>query len=136
MCLLRLLLPLAVAVSAVAGAQGVSGDPYIWLEEKDSPRAMAWVEAHNAKSVASFEADPRYKSFYDEALAIATAEDRIPMPAFRNGGIFNLWQDGAHLRGLWRRTTLSDYRAKEPRWRTVLDVDALGQAEGKSWVWK
>jgi len=136
MRLLRLLLPLAAAVSAAAGAQKVSEDPYIWLEEKDSPRAMAWVEAHNAKTAASLEADPRYKPFYDEALALATAEDRIPMPAFRNGGIFNFWQDAAHLRGLWRRTTLNDYRGKEPHWRTVLDVDALGRAEGKSWVWK
>jgi prolyl oligopeptidase len=130
------LAPLAVALSAGAWAQGVSDDPYIWLEEKDSPRAMAWVEAHNARSVASFEADPRYKAFYDEALSIATAEDRIPMPAFRHGGIFNFWQDGDHLRGLWRRTTLADYRGEKPRWQTVLDIDALGKAEGRSWVWK
>jgi prolyl oligopeptidase len=136
MRLFHALAPLAVALSAGAWAQGVSDDPYIWLEEKDSPRAMAWVEAHNAKTVAALEADPRYKPFHDEALAIATAEDRIPMPAFRHGGIFNFWQDGEHLRGLWRRTTLADYRKEEPRWRTVLDVDALGKAEGKSWVWK
>ena len=136
MRLFSLLVPLAVAVSAGAWAQGVSDDPYIWLEEKDSPRAMAWVEAHNKQTVATLEADPRYKPFYDQALALATAEDRIPMPAFRNGGIFNFWQDGEHLRGLWRRTTLAGYRTKEPRWQTVLDVDALGKAEGKSWVWK
>jgi len=136
MRLFLLLLPLAATVSVGAGAQGVNDDPYIWLEEKDSPRAMAWVEAHNAKTVATLEADPRYKPFYDQALALATAEDRVPMPAFRNGGIFNFWQDGEHLRGLWRRTTLADYRRAEPRWQTVLDVDALGKAEGKSWVWK
>ena len=136
MRLLPFLVPLAAAVSAGAWAQGVSDDPYIWLEEKDSPRAMAWVEAHNKQTFATLEADPRYKPFYDQALALATAEDRIPMPAFRNGGIFNFWQDGEHLRGLWRRTTLAGYRTKEPRWQTVLDVDALGKAEGKSWVWK
>jgi prolyl oligopeptidase len=136
MRLFHALAPLAVALSAGAGAQGVSDDPYIWLEEKDSPRAMAWVEAHNAKTVADLEADPRYEPFYDEALKIATAEDRIPMPAFRHGGIFNFWQDGEHLRGLWRRTTLADYHKDKPHWRTVLDVDALGKTEGKSWVWK
>jgi prolyl oligopeptidase len=136
MRLLNCLTPLAVALSAGAWAQGVSDDPYIWLEDKDSPRAMAWVEVHNAKAVATLEGDARYKPFYDEALRIATAEDRIPMPAFRNGGIFNFWQDGEHLRGLWRRTTLSDYRGEKPRWKTVLDVDALGKTEGRSWVWK
>jgi prolyl oligopeptidase len=136
MRLLNCLAPLAVVLSAGAWAQGVSDDPYIWLEDKDSPRAMAWVEVHNAKAVATLEGDARYKPFYDEALRIATAEDRIPMPAFRNGGIFNFWQDGEHLRGLWRRTTLSDYRGEKPRWKTVLDVDALGKTEGRSWVWK
>jgi prolyl oligopeptidase len=136
MRLFHAFLPLAAAFAAGAGAQGVKDDPYIWLEEKDSPRAMAWVEAHNARTVATLEADPRYKPFYDQALAIATAQDRIPYPAFRNGGVFNFWQDNDHLRGLWRRTTLADYRGKEPRWKTVLDVDALGKAEGKSWVWK
>jgi prolyl oligopeptidase len=136
MRLFHALVPLAVVLSAGAWAQGVSGDPYIWLEEKDSPRAMAWVEAHNARAVAAFEGDPRYKPFYDEALKIATAEDRIPMPAFRNGGIFNYWQDGEHLRGFWRRTTLADYRSEKPRWKTVLDIDALGKAESRSWVWK
>jgi prolyl oligopeptidase len=136
MRLLKCLVPLAVALSTAAWGQSVSDDPYIWLEEKDSPRAMVWVEAHNARAVATLEGDPRYKPFYDEALKIATAEDRIPMPAFRHGGIFNFWQDGEHLRGLWRRTTLADYRTKNPKWRTVLDVDALGKAEGKSWVWK
>src|SRR5665647_935691 len=81
MRLLRFLMPLAVTVSAGAWGQAVSDDPYIWLEEKDSPRAMAWVEAHNAKAVATLEADARYKPFYEAALAIATAEDRLPMPA-------------------------------------------------------
>jgi prolyl oligopeptidase len=136
MRLLPAFLPLAAALATGAWAQGVSDDPYIWLEEKDSPRAMAWVEAHNATTVAALEADPRYKPFYDEALALATAEDRIPYPGFRNGGVFNFWQDNDHLRGLWRRTTLADYRGKDPKWKTVLDVDALGKAEGKSWVWK
>jgi len=136
MRLVHVLAPLAAVFTTAAWAQGVSDDPYIWLEEKDSPRAMAWVEAHNARTVANLEADARYKGFYDEALAIATAEDRIPYPGFRNGGVFNFWQDGDHLRGLWRRTTLADYRGKEPHWKTVLDIDALGKAEGKSWVWK
>jgi prolyl oligopeptidase len=123
-------------LSTAAWGQAVTDDPYIWLEEKDSARAMAWVEAHNARTVADFESDPRYRTFYDQALAIATAEDRIPMPGFRNGGIFNFWQDDAHLRGLWRRTTLADYRMTNPHWQTVLDIDALGRSEGKSWVWK
>ena len=128
--------PLLAACSVSAIAQTVNDDPYIWLEEKDSARSLAWVEAHNAVTVKRLEADPRYSTLYDEALALASAKDRIPMPRFLGGEIYNFWQDGDHLRGIWRKTTLASYRTASPQWQTVLDIDALGRAEGKSWVWK
>src|SRR5262249_24753655 len=34
----------------------------------------------------------------------------------------------------WRRTTIASFRTASPEWETVLDVDALAKAEGKSWV--
>ena len=40
---------------------------------------------------------------------------------------YNLWQDKDHERGLWRRTTLAEYRKEQPAWETVLDLDALRQ---------
>jgi prolyl oligopeptidase len=125
----------ALTVPALAAAQ-TPADPYVWLEEVSSPRAMAWVEAHNAAATKVLQADPRYQGFYDEALAIAGAKDRIPVPTFTHGAIYNFWQDPDHLRGLWRKTTLADYRNPAPAWTTVLDIDALGKAEGKSWVMK
>ena len=111
-------------------------DPYIWLEEKDSPRALAWVEERNAPTVKLLESDPRYRQLYDEALKIAGASDRIPQPSFLNGRIFNFWQDEQHLRGIWRSTSLESYRSANPQWTTVLDIDALNAAEGKSFVFK
>ena len=39
---------------------------------------------------------------------------------------YNFWKDAEHPRGLWRRTTLAEYRKAEPEWETVLDLDALG----------
>lgn len=111
-------------------------DPYLWLEEFTSPRAMAWVNAHNAVTEKRLTADPRYKILYDEALALGGAKDRIPQPAFLHGGIYNFWQDADNLRGLWRKTKLESYRTASPQWQTVLDIDALGKAEGKSWVFK
>ena len=129
-----------MTVPALAAAQtpptpALAPDPNIWLEEVSSPKAMAWVEEHN-KSIGPLEADPRYKGLYDEALALAAAKDRIPAPHFIHGEIYNFWQDGNHLRGYWRKTTLADYHAADPHWTTVLDIDALGKAEGKSWVFK
>ena len=111
-------------------------DPYIWLEEFSSPRAMAWVEQHNAATTNRLEADPRYARNFAAALEIAGAKDRIPQPEFLHGEIYNFWQDPAHLRGIWRKTTLVDYTSTEPNWTTVLDIDALNKTEGKSWVFK
>ena len=125
-----------LAVSAAASAQSATDDPYQWLEEWTTPRVMEWVEAHNATTVKRLEADPRYAELYDQALAIAGAKDRIPQPSFRHGEIFNFWQDPEHLRGIWRKTSLADYRNPAPRWTTVLDIDALNKAEGKSFVFK
>jgi prolyl oligopeptidase len=123
-----------LASSAVP--QTPPADPYTWLEDVSSPRAMAWVEAHNAAATKALEADPRYATLYQDALAIAGAKDRIPQPSFLRGEIYNFWQDPEHLRGIWRKTTLADYRTADPHWTTVLDIDALGKAEGKSWVMK
>jgi prolyl oligopeptidase len=134
---LKLLVALIASVAPLPLlAQAQPEDPYIWLEEVSSPRAMSWVEAHNAASTKRLEADARYETLYNEALAIAGAKDRIPVPSFQHGAIYNFWQDGEHLRGIWRKTTLADYRTAAPQWTTVLDVDALGKAEGKSWVLK
>ncbi len=126
----------AIATLGTAAARAADPDPYLWLESVDSPRAMAWVNARNAYSTGVLEADARYKTLYDEALAIAGAKDRIPQPSFTHGAIYNFWQDPEHLRGIWRKTSLASYRTATPDWTTVLDIDALGKAEGKSWVWK
>jgi prolyl oligopeptidase len=130
---------LALGTPVGASAQTAAtdaADPYIWLEEANSPRAMDWVNAHNARATAVLEADRRYPTLYREALALDEARDRIPNGAFLHGAIYNFWQDADHLRGIWRKTSLASYRTAEPQWTTVLDVTALGKAEGKSWVFK
>jgi prolyl oligopeptidase len=110
-------------------------DPYLWLEEVEGQEALAWVRSHNeaTKAVlcdAAFEADKQ------AIYAISTRPDNIPFITRRRGQLYNFWQDTAHVRGLWRRTTMEDYRTQNPTWETVLDIDALAQAEGEDWVWK
>ena len=111
-------------------------DPFLWLEDVEGEQALDWVREQNARSLALLEADPRYQDLYDTVLAIITAEDRIPYPYFRGEGLTNFWQDSAHVRGLWRKTTLDSYRTATPHWETVLDIDALAAAEGKNWVYQ
>ena len=112
-------------------------DPYLWLEEVDGERAMAWVNEHNTRSLGVLQGDPRYEGLHDQALALVQARDRIPAPGFTHAGLIdNFWQDAGHVRGVWRRTTLDSYRTDAPEWQTILDIDALSAAEGKNWVYK
>ncbi|HEY0776792.1 MAG TPA: prolyl oligopeptidase family serine peptidase [Gemmatirosa sp.] len=137
---------LARAVAAQGSAAGPAAaaptvadstaDPNLWLEDQYGPRAMAWVHAENAKTTAVLEQDPRFARLHRDALAVAQARDRIPFARFLNGQLYNFWQDSAHVRGIWRRTSLASYRTPSPRWTTVLDLDSLARAEHANWVWK
>ncbi|WP_298399885.1 prolyl oligopeptidase family serine peptidase [Sphingobium sp.] len=111
-------------------------DPFVWLEDWTGPRAMQWVEAENKATVDAFQKDPRYAGYYKEALAIASAKDRIAMPMLIHGRVYNFWRDADHPQGIWRYTSPADYASDMPHWTTVLDLDALSKAEGKKWVWK
>lgn len=67
---------------------------------------------------------------------VLDSRDRIPYPGWRGDGFYyDFWQDADHPRGLWRRTTVDQYRRDEPEWDVLLDVDALNEAEGENWVW-
>lgn len=127
---------IAQDTAAETGIPGPEQDPYIWLEEARSPEALDWVAKENERTLAAFEADPRYAQLKAEALAIFDSEDRIPFVSFRPDGLYNFWQDKANPKGLLRRTTLESYRTEKPVWETILDVDALAKAEGKEWVYQ
>ncbi|MBB5739969.1 prolyl oligopeptidase family serine peptidase [Brevundimonas aurantiaca] len=125
------------ASSAPAFATSEATDPYVWLEEVEGERAMEWVKAHNAHSLGVLQGDPRYATLHQQALEIVQSRDRIPSPGFTHDGhIDNFWQDAQHVRGVWRRTTLDSYKTAEPQWETVLDIDALAEAESANWVYK
>ncbi|WP_420022332.1 prolyl oligopeptidase family serine peptidase [Brevundimonas subvibrioides] len=125
--------PLAAGAFATSDAT----DPWLWLEEVDGERAMAWVNEHNTRSLGVLQGDPRYEALHEQALALVQARDRIPAPGFTHAGMIdNFWQDADHVRGVWRRTTLDSYRTDAPEWQTILDIDALSAAEGKNWVYK
>ncbi|HEX2010006.1 MAG TPA: prolyl oligopeptidase family serine peptidase [Roseateles sp.] len=109
-------------------------DPYLWLEEVQGERALAWVRERNAESQALLQAHPAYAGLRRELLEVLNASDRIPSIARRGDWFYNLWQDEQHKRGLWRRCSLAEYRKPEPAWETVLDLDALGAQENESWV--
>jgi prolyl oligopeptidase len=109
-------------------------DPYLWLEEVDSVRALAWVEGQNQRTLARF-GDARFARDRDGLAAILDRPDNIPGIARRGTRVYNFWKDAAHPRGLWRRTTLESYRGAAPDWEVLFDLDALATAEGEDWIW-
>ncbi len=111
-------------------------DPYRWLEEVDSPQASAWVRERSAVTAAALAADEDFTRLRDELRRVLDDEDRIPVTTWHGGHLYNLWRDAAHPRGLWRRTTLSQYRRTEPDWQVLLDVDRLAADEEENWVWQ
>jgi prolyl oligopeptidase len=125
-----------VAKAPPQAASDPGGDPYLWLEDKDGARAMAWVRAQNAKSLPVLQHDPHYAKLYAEALKISQSSARIPMPEMIDGQIYNFWQDANHVRGVWRRTSAASYRSASPAWTTVLDLDKLAKRENANWVWE
>ena len=125
--------PDSIAPSAAAEATG--DDPHAWLEDVLGDRALAWVRAHNALSEGLLTQQPAYAEIRGQLLDVLNSKDRIPSVRRRGDHLYNLWRDEQHPRGLWRRTTLAEYRRPEPAWETVLDLDALGAAEAENWVW-
>jgi prolyl oligopeptidase len=110
-------------------------DRYLWLEDVRGTRALAWVEEQNTRSSAVLKTDPEYQRDYDALLSILDANDRIPYGSVDHEFVFNFWQDAAHPKGVWRRTTVADYARPEPRWEVLLDVDKLAVDERENWVW-
>jgi len=111
-------------------------DEFAWLEEIEGTKALDWARARNTEALAFFQADSRYETLKTEAEDILQSTDRIPYFTRRGVWLYNFWQDKDHVRGIWRRTTLEEYRKPSPNWETMLDVDTLGAVENKSWVYK
>lgn len=124
-----------LAANAVSkAAEATPADPYQWLEDIDSAKSLAWVQEHNVATAKRLTADPGYAARYREALAVLDSASRIPGVEAHGAYLYNLWQDSAHPRGLYRRTSPTELRKPNPNWETVLDVDALAAKEGKPWA--
>ena len=133
-----------------------------WLDEIEGAEALAWVEARNAETLSAYRGGERFESMRESIEQILDSPDKIPSAALAAGRLYNFWTNADHPRGLWRRTTWDSYRAGAPgddaapgagadadavadpdtgagsrstQWEILLDLDALGAAEGVPWVW-
>lgn len=120
--------------AAAQTAAPTPADPYLWLEDVSGDQAMEWVKARNAETEGLLKSRPGFEAMRTELLEGLNGKDRIPRFTRMGDWVYNLWQDEKNKRGLWRRTSLAEYAKPAPAWETVLDLDALGQTESKSWV--
>src|ERR1700761_510175 len=112
-------------------------DPHLNLEQVDGAGALATVKAWNARTLAALEKQPHFADYQSRALAFLSDTQKIAEPDRVQGGqVLNFWQDADHPRGLWRASPLAAFAAGKPAWRTLIDVGALGQKEGRKWVFK
>jgi len=111
-------------------------DPYLWLEEVNGTRALDFARAASTRTLSELKERAEFVKIRDEVREVLDSRDRIAQVAAHGDHLYNFWQDRANPRGLWRRTTWSEYRKPQPVWETVLDVDALARDEKENWVWK
>lgn len=118
-------------------------DPYVWLEDVESEKSLDFARAANKKCLDAL-GDPKAGPTYDSILKVLESEDRIAYASCQGRDTnqsdqriyFNFWKDQHHPKGIWRKTTEDEYKKEKPAWTTVLDVDALAEKDGISWVYK
>ena len=108
-------------------------DPYLWLEEIEGERALDFVDRQSRLTLEAF-GGRQFEMDRDTLAAIYDRSDNIPYVTRHGGLVYNLWKDAKNPRGLWRRTTLADFRNAEPGWETLLDIDRLAAEEDKDWL--
>ncbi|MBY4109479.1 S9 family peptidase [Rhodococcus fascians] len=111
-----------------------SDDPYLWLEDVTGDDALAWVREKNEVTIQAL-AGERFDATVAGVREILDTDARIPYARRRGQFLYNFWRDAEHIRGVWRRTTMDEYRTDEPAWDVLLDLDALAADEGENWVW-
>jgi len=129
-----LLIALITIMAATTFAQ--TEDPYLWLENVDSEKALEWVEKWNEKSLDVLTSQEDYRQLYEQNLEILNSTDRIASPSIYGDYIYNFWQDQQHERGIWRRTPRESYLTGNPQWEILLDVDELSAKDDVKWVFK
>ena len=68
-------LALAASLLFLVGTSQVLADPFLWLEERNGEKAMAWVAEQNARTSAELRGDPRYDPYVDTAFELFTSSD-------------------------------------------------------------
>ena len=108
-------------------------DKYLWLEEIDSEKSMQWVNEHNSITDTQLKSNPLYSELYNQALIVLNNKSRLPSVSQNGKWLYNFWQDAKNPRGIYRRTTLREFKKPIPKWETVLDMDKYSLEHKKNY---
>ncbi|MCX7220723.1 MAG: S9 family peptidase, partial [Burkholderiales bacterium] len=119
-----------LAVSQLANAQEAKpqaviaaspDDKFVWLEDVAGEKSLAWVKARNQVTRGKLDGDAGFNKLRDDLKVVLDSKDRIPGIRKMGKSYYNFWTDAEHPRGVWRKTSLEEYRKAQPKWETVLD---------------
>ncbi|MGC1182058.1 hypothetical protein [Legionella sp.] len=99
------------------------------LEEIHGAAALKWVAQQNEEIKSTFWSSPSFKEMEKTLLSFYEDQRKVPYISMDNSHYYNFWCDEHHIQGIWRRTTLEEYRKPNTQWELLLDIDALPEEE-------
>lgn len=130
------LIAATVLLSCTYGAMAQVEDKHQWLEDVGGEKALDWVKARNQETRKKLDNDAGFLKMRGDLQVILDSKDRIPGIQKIGDALYNFWMDAEHPRGIWRKTSMAEYRKPQPKWETVLDIDAIAKTENENWVFK
>ena len=104
---------------------GEPEDPYQWLEDVSGAKSLAWVKERNTESTNELTRSADFQALDRRILQIMDSEDRIPIVQKLGPHYYNFWRDRKNPRGLWRRTTLDEYKKAKSDFFAKIEADTL-----------
>ena len=134
---MRNLIALPLLAFATAATAQAAEDRYIWLEDIQGERALTAGQAVECGSDDRAYRRSGFEEHRQRALGILNSpgQYRRSRRGDRRSSAQPLGRRQKSTRGFGASRPLSRFVSGKPQWRTLIDVDALGKAEGKSWVW-
>jgi len=113
-------------------------DRFDWLSDGESERIATWVREQNRRTEEELGRQPYFGRFLEALRAFSDRSENSSETRIRSHGgwLYALFTSSDHPRGVWRRTTSDSYIARRPRWKDLIDVDALSSEEGKPWMFQ
>jgi prolyl oligopeptidase len=110
-------------------------DDYLWLEDIQGKQATQWVDAETAKSADLIKQMPAYAERYKANLRLLTDTSiNIRTPATTGDFVYNTYWATSRPAGVWRRTTIAEYRKEKSKWEVLFDLDQYNREQATNWA--